>query len=103
MVFAADKPKAKPDADLPAWEQPQPAVEDIDYTMYSRIREEGLLHSHIMEYGSALADAIGPRLTAAFKLGALPVHVHGHRPADPREGLIGMTQKERKRNHGLLS
>ena len=64
-VFAADKPKAKPDADLPAWEQPQPAVEDIDYTMYSRIREEGLQHSHIMEYGSALADAIGPRLTGS--------------------------------------
>jgi carboxypeptidase Q len=64
-VFAADKPKARPDADLPAWEQPQPAVENIDYTMYSRIREEGLQHSHIMEYGSALADAIGPRLTGS--------------------------------------
>ncbi|MBB6145477.1 hypothetical protein HNQ77_003438 [Silvibacterium bohemicum] len=64
-VFAADKPKAKPEAEVPAWEQPQPAVETIDYGMYARIREEGLQHSHIMEYGSALADAIGPRLTGS--------------------------------------
>ena len=64
-AFAAEKTKAKPEADVPAWEQPQPAVENIDYTMYARIREEGLQHSHIMEYGSALADAIGPRLTGS--------------------------------------
>ena len=59
---AADKPKAAPPADTPAWEQPQPAVEKIDLNMYMRIREEGLQHSHIMEYASALADGIGPRL-----------------------------------------
>jgi len=64
-VFAADKGKAKTEADVPAWEQPQPAVENIDYTMYARIREEGLQHSHVMEYGSALADDIGPRLTGS--------------------------------------
>src|SRR5271163_5250838 len=63
-AFAADKPKATT-ADVPAWEQPQPAVEKIDLTMYGRIREEGLLHSHVMEYGSALADDIGPRLTGS--------------------------------------
>jgi carboxypeptidase Q len=69
-VFAADKSdkKTKADADVPAWEQPQPAVETIDYGMYARIREEGLQHSHIMEYGSALADAIGPRLTGSPNL-----------------------------------
>jgi hypothetical protein len=33
--------------------------------MYARIREEGLLHSHVMDYGSALADDIGPRLTGS--------------------------------------
>jgi carboxypeptidase Q len=64
-AFGADKPKAKAEAEIPAWEQPQPAVENIDYTMYARIREEGLQHSHVMEYGSALADAIGPRLTGS--------------------------------------
>jgi carboxypeptidase Q len=70
-VFAADKSDKKtktPEADVPAWEQPQPAVENIDYGMYARIREEGLQHSHIMEYGSALADAIGPRLTGSPNL-----------------------------------
>jgi len=70
-AFAADKSDKKtnvPEADVPAWEQPQPAVENIDYGMYARIREEGLQHSHIMEYGSALADAIGPRLTGSPNL-----------------------------------
>jgi carboxypeptidase Q len=67
----SDKPdkKTKPaEADVPAWEQPQPAVEKIDYTMYARIREEGLQHSHIMEYASALTDDIGPRLTGSPNL-----------------------------------
>src|SRR5579862_908721 len=70
-VFAADKSDKKtkaPEADVPAWEQAQPAVEAIDYGMYARIREEGLQHSHIMEYGSALSDAIGPRLTGSPNL-----------------------------------
>ncbi len=29
------------------------------------IRTEGLQHSHVMEYGSGLADGIGPRLTGS--------------------------------------
>jgi hypothetical protein len=33
--------------------------------MYQRIREEGLLHSHVMEYASVLSDDIGPRLTGS--------------------------------------
>ena len=33
--------------------------------MYQRIRDEGLTHSHVMEYASALADGIGPRLTGS--------------------------------------
>ncbi|HTA87669.1 MAG TPA: M20/M25/M40 family metallo-hydrolase [Silvibacterium sp.] len=68
-ALAADKKTNAPaDVSVPAWEQPQPAVETIDLGMYSRIREEGLQHSHIMEYGSALADAIGPRLTGSPNL-----------------------------------
>jgi carboxypeptidase Q len=49
-------------------DEPQPAVEKIDLGMYARIREEGFQHSHVMEYGSALADAIGPRLTGSPNL-----------------------------------
>ena len=66
--YAAENPKAAASADTPAWEQPQPAVEKIDLNMYMRIREEGLQHSHIMEYASALADGIGPRLTGSPNL-----------------------------------
>jgi carboxypeptidase Q len=65
-AFAADKSKTKSDdTTTPSYEQPQPTVETLDLTMYQRIREEGLMHSHIMEYGSALADDIGPRLTGS--------------------------------------
>ena len=79
-LFAADKPdKKKPsatpaatataqDPDKGPWSEPQPFTEKLDLTMYARIREEGLLHSHVMEYGSALADDIGPRLTGSPNL-----------------------------------
>jgi peptidase M28-like protein len=46
----------------------QPAKEDLDLAMYARIREEGLDHSHIMEYSSALFDGIGSRLTGSPNL-----------------------------------
>jgi hypothetical protein len=36
--------------------------------MYQRIRDEGLGHSHVMEYASALDDDIGPRLTGSANL-----------------------------------
>src|ERR1700683_1047901 len=62
-------PAAAPaDRDQGPWDDAQPAVEKIDYTMYARIREEGLLHSHVMEYGSALADDIGPRLPGSLNM-----------------------------------
>ena len=68
-AIAADKPKVKAaEPETAAWEQPQPAVEKIDYNAYMRIREEGLQHSHVMEYASALADGIGPRLTGSPNL-----------------------------------
>ncbi len=77
-LLAADKKKPSPatpaatatvqDPDHGPWSEPQPATENLDLTMYARIREEGLLHSHVMEYGSALADDIGPRLTGSPNL-----------------------------------
>ena len=36
--------------------------------MYQRIRDEGLAHSHVMEYASGLMDGIGPRLTGSPNL-----------------------------------
>jgi carboxypeptidase Q len=62
---AADK-KAKDTAvETPSYYGPQPTTEAIDLTMYARIREEGFKHSHVMEFGGALADGIGPRLTGS--------------------------------------
>src|SRR5262252_8331645 len=60
---------AKADAAMkPSYEMPQPAVENLDLTMYQRIRDEGLQHSHIMEFASGLMDGIGPRLTGSPNL-----------------------------------
>ena len=68
-AFSADKkPKetaATPEATTPSYYGPQPATENIDLTMYARIREEGFQHSHVMEFGDALANGIGPRLTGS--------------------------------------
>jgi carboxypeptidase Q len=67
-AFAADKDKTKPkitEDTTPSYEQPRPASENLDLTMYQRIREEGLMHSKVMDYGSALTDDIGPRLTGS--------------------------------------
>jgi carboxypeptidase Q len=72
-ALAADAKKEKPastaaNAGAPSYELAQPAKEELDYAMYDRIREEGLRHSHIMEFASALADGIGPRLTGSPNL-----------------------------------
>jgi peptidase M28-like protein len=65
-LSAADKNKTSANpADTPSYEAPQPATESLDYTMYQRIREEGLGHTHVMEFASALTDGIGPRLTGS--------------------------------------
>ena len=66
VLYAADKPKqiAAPAAVDP-YAEVQPATESLDITMYQRIRDEGLNHSHVMEFGSALMDDIGPRLTGS--------------------------------------
>jgi carboxypeptidase Q len=43
----------------------QPSTESIDLNAYNLIREEGLQHSHIMDYAGGLIDGIGPRLTGS--------------------------------------
>ncbi|MFZ0814689.1 MAG: M20/M25/M40 family metallo-hydrolase [Candidatus Sulfotelmatobacter sp.] len=48
--------------------QLQLARESIDLSMYGSIREEGLAHSRVMDYATALFDDIGPRLTGSPNL-----------------------------------
>ena len=62
QTLAAGKPGAAQES---SYNQPQPQRETLDLDMYQRIRDEGLYHSHIMEYASALTDGIGPRLTGS--------------------------------------
>jgi hypothetical protein len=64
-LFAADKPKPLPSIPVDPYAEVQPATESLDMTMYQRIRDEGLNHSHVMEFASALMDGIGPRLTGS--------------------------------------
>src|SRR5246500_5488893 len=59
---------AKAEDAKPSYELPQPATENLDYTMYQRMRSEGLSHSHVMEFASGLTDGIGPRLTGSPNL-----------------------------------
>ena len=65
---AAEKKTARsaaPSTEVAPWDVPQPAVEQLDLNAYGRIREEGIAHSHIMEFASALADDIGGRITGS--------------------------------------
>src|SRR5450631_3367932 len=55
---------------VPSYYGPQPAVENIDLTMYARIRQEGIQHSHVMQFAEALNDGIGPRLTGSPNMAA---------------------------------
>ena len=64
-LYAADKPKTQPATAVDPYAEVQPATEALDLTMYQRIRDEGLNHSHVMEFATALMDGIGPRLTAS--------------------------------------
>jgi carboxypeptidase Q len=43
----------------------QSGTESIDLNVYNAIREEGLQHSHVMDYAGGLMDGIGPRLTGS--------------------------------------
>jgi carboxypeptidase Q len=67
---AADKKQSKiPDSQQPGWNDAQmlrqPATESIDLNAYNAIRDEGLQHSHVMDYAGGLTDGIGPRLTGS--------------------------------------
>ncbi len=67
LPLAAEKEKKAPPAAavVPSYYGPQPATENLDLTMYAKIREEGFKHSHVMEFGAALTEGIGPRLTGS--------------------------------------
>ncbi|MFZ0304649.1 MAG: M20/M25/M40 family metallo-hydrolase [Terracidiphilus sp.] len=73
VLVAADKPKTKTSAPattavVDPYTEVQPVTETLDLAMYQRIRDEGLNHSHVMEFAGALADGIGPRLTGSPNL-----------------------------------
>ena len=69
VLHAADKKASAPaPAAVDPYAEVQPATETLDLNMYQRIREEGFNHSHVMEFGSALMDGIGPRLTGSPNL-----------------------------------
>jgi carboxypeptidase Q len=63
-----DKKAAKPAEASAGWtesQMDQPATESLDLGMYNAIRDEGLEHSHVMDYAGGLIDGIGPRLTGS--------------------------------------
>jgi carboxypeptidase Q len=65
---ATDKKSAKTEEQQAGWndsQMQQPATESLDLNAYNAIREEGLQHSHVMDYAGGLADGIGPRLTGS--------------------------------------
>ena len=65
---ATDKKSAKTDDLQVGWndsQMQQPASESLDLNAHNAIREEGLQHSHVMDYAGGLADGIGPRLTGS--------------------------------------
>jgi hypothetical protein len=69
LSYAAEKPKpAAPPPPTDPYTEVQPATESLDLDMYQRIRDEGLNHSHVMEFATALMDGIGPRLTGSPNL-----------------------------------
>jgi hypothetical protein len=59
---AADK---KPQVGWDDSQMQQPSSEAINLNAYNAIREEGLQHSHVMDYAGGLMDGIGPRLTGS--------------------------------------
>jgi hypothetical protein len=68
LSHAAEKPKPAAPQSVDPYAEVQPATESLDLAMYQRIRDEGLNHSHVMEFASALMDGIGPRLTGSPNL-----------------------------------
>lgn len=60
-----EKLKAAPAAQTAVQSAVQPTVETLDLETIARIRDQGIHHSHIMEYASGLFDGIGSRLTGS--------------------------------------
>ncbi len=63
-----DKKNTKAAEESAGWtesQMQQPATESLDLGMYNAIRDEGLEHSHVMDYAGGLVDGIGPRLTGS--------------------------------------
>ena len=76
-------PEAAAEKPTSSYYGPQPTTEDIDLNMYARIREEGMQHGKVMQFGDALANGIGPRLTGSpnmAKANAWTRDTHRHRP-----------------------
>ena len=46
-------------------QSPPASTEVLDLSTISRIREEGITNSRVLEYGSGLADGVGARLTGS--------------------------------------
>ena len=96
------------EASKPSYELAQPATENLDYTMYQRIRDEGLAHSHVH---GVRVGADGWDWTAADRLSepearqrvdARPVHSDGLRKRSPRRlGRVwhGMAAAEHVDSH----
>ena len=64
----SDKAKPATPAAVDPYTEVQPATEALDLSAYQHIRDEGLNHSHVMDFASALMDGIGPRLTGSPNL-----------------------------------
>ena len=67
LSAAGEKPKTAA-AQVDPYAEVQPTTEKLDLVAYQKIRDEGLNHSHVMEFASALTDVIGPRLTGSENL-----------------------------------
>ena len=68
LLHAADKTKPSRAPAIDPYAEVQPPPRSLDLNMYQRIRDEGLNHSHVMEFATALMDGIGPRLTGSPNL-----------------------------------
>ena len=64
-VSLSAQKKSEESKHVPSYYGPQPAEEELDLTMYQRIREEGAQHGKVMQFAAALSDGIGPRLTGS--------------------------------------
>jgi hypothetical protein len=72
VLYAQDKTSVASDARVSkaatqpsGYYGPQPTSETLDLSMYERIRTEGMTHGKAIDFASALADGIGPRLTGS--------------------------------------